>query len=145
MIGIFFVMTHWGDNYGGIDSINYNLINGLLQLIQRDKMKEWKLRCIVTEEKLDNEVTGEWEEKGLVILCFKAPEKSQILKRNIEKDHFTQIFFIGHDVITGEIALKLRGNYKKTSLCILFHHKKKVHMICCLMEGEAILMKCCLN
>ena len=28
-------------------------------------MREWKLRCIVTEEKLDNEVTGEWEEKGL--------------------------------------------------------------------------------
>ena len=122
MIGIFFVTTHWGKNYGGIDSINYNLINGLLQLIQRDKMKEWKLRCIVTEEKLDNEVTGEWEEKGLVILCFKAPEKSKILKRNIEKDHFTQIFFIGHDVITGEIALKLRENYKKTSLCVLFHH-----------------------
>lgn len=119
MFGIFFIATAWGRNNGGINSVNYALIRALSEVID----KGWKIYTILTEDKImDSDIIDDVEkELGVTLISVKEPCKSRKLKRIIAEQKFEQIFFVGHDVITGECANKLKKQYSN-SISIIFHH-----------------------
>lgn len=118
MIGVFFIATVWGRNNGGINSINYALLKSFSKIVS----SEWKVYCVLTQEKADSDLIDEVESNsGIILINTKTPSTSRNIRRIISEKNFEQLFFIGHDIITGEYANKLRSAYEN-SMSILFHH-----------------------
>lgn len=127
MIGIFFITTHWGRKFGGINSVNYSLLKGIEKIVSIDESLNWKLYCILTDSKLDSDEIYEIKEKdGIIPINLKKPEESKQLENIIKDLNFQQVFFIGHDVFTGSSALKLKAKYKN-STSVIIHHMSYRH------------------
>lgn len=81
----------------------------------------WKLYCII-KNRMYNDEESEIEEKyNIKIITTDTPTTSRKLKKEINNNNFDQLFFIGHDIITGDYANQLRDNYDKSS-SVVFHH-----------------------
>lgn len=118
MVGIFFISTAWGKNNGGINTINYGLIKSLRPVM----VNNWKLFCIITQEKADSDIIEDVErEVGVTLIYTKTPVTSTNLRRVLSENCFEQLFFVGHDIITGEYANQLRNKYNNAT-SIIFHH-----------------------
>ncbi len=120
MIGVFFIATDWGRSSGGINSINDSLIKSLSKIVIDDEMN-WKLYCIIKNRMYNDEESEIEERYNIKIITTDTPTTSRKLKKEINNNNFDQLFFIGHDIITGEHANKLRDNYER-STSIVFHH-----------------------
>lgn len=123
MIGIVFIATAWGRNNGGINSINTALLKNLSTVINPEW--NWKLYCVVTQHGEDSDVVDEIQEKyNITLIKTETPVTSRRLKKELTKTDFSQLFFVGHDVITGSHANKLRDRFSSTttSTSIIFHH-----------------------
>lgn len=113
-----FISTAWGRNNGGINTVNYALIKNLRQVIVSD----WKVYCILTQEKADSDFIEDVErELGVTLIYTKTPVTSTNLKKVLSEKHFERLFFIGHDIITGEYANQLRDK-TRNAMSIIFHH-----------------------
>lgn len=119
MVGIFFITTSWGRQNGGINSINYSLIRNFTKVIDRN---EWDVYCVLTEEKVDSDTISTVSETDYITLInTETPLTSTTIKKCIKNKKYDQLFFIGHDIITGEYANGLRDSYKG-SISIILHH-----------------------
>ena len=122
MVGIIFIATAWGRNNGGINSINTALLKELCNVIPPEQ--DWKLFCIVTERGEDaDEVDRIQEQYNITLIKTKNPVTSNRLKKELSQPNFSQLFFVGHDIITGDYANQLRDRYaQKKAVSIVFHH-----------------------
>lgn len=118
MVGIFFIATSWGRKNGGINSINYSLIRNVTKNIDITK---WKVYCILTDENLDADTISNVQEEDNVMLISTKTPRSRAIKEQINENKFEQLFFIGHDIITGGFANEARNIYDN-STSIVFHH-----------------------
>lgn len=120
MIGVFFVSTAWGRKNGGINSINYALVKSMANIIKKEN-SEWKIHCIITDIAIDDEEEDLAKEDGIILKSYKNPIASKGLSRYVDNENFDQIFWIGHDVITGSIVNKLAEKHNN-SMSIIIHH-----------------------
>lgn len=119
MYGIFFIATSWGRQNGGINSINYSLVKNLAKSVDA---KKWKIYCVLTENKVDSDVISTvLEKENISLICTKTPKTSTSIKKEIREKNFEQLFFVGHDIITGTYANELRDNYPNATSIILHH------------------------
>lgn len=116
MIGIVLIATSWGRNMGGINSINYGLAKALGALNENNIA----IYCIVTDNIPDAEVVEETKNNFKVqLLGLKAPQRSTKLEKIVAE--FDHVFFVGHDVITGDIALLLKKKFDRSTSVIINH------------------------
>ncbi len=123
MIGIVFIATAWGRNNGGINSVNTALLKNLSTVIRPEW--NWKLFCVVTQHGEDADVVDDIQEQyNITLIKTETPATSRRLKKELTKASFSQLFFVGHDVITGDHANKLRDHFLSIVPCssIIFHH-----------------------
>lgn len=121
MVGIIFIATAWGRNNGGINSINTALLKNLSAVIAPEQ--EWKLFCVVTQRGEDADVIDDIQEKyNVTLIKTEKPVTSTRLKKELTKIEFSQLFFVGHDIITGDYANKLRDRFSPKAISIVFHH-----------------------
>lgn len=116
MIGIVLISTAWGRNMGGINSINY----GLTKALGLQNQQNIDIYCIITDNIPDAEMIEETKNKfNVKLLGLKDPYKSKNLENII--NNFDYTFFVGHDVITGDIALLLRKKFINSTSVIINH------------------------
>lgn len=121
MIGVVFIATAWGRNNGGINSINAALIKQLSSIIGQDK--DWRLFCVVTQKDENSDTVDEiWASYNVVLISTNKPVTSSRLRKELTSLDFSQLFFVGHDVITGNYANQLRDRYAPKATSIIFHH-----------------------
>lgn len=121
MIGVFFIATDWGRSNGGINSINDSLIKNLSKILVDDDEISWKLYCIVTNKMFNDEENYIESQYNIKIITTDKPITSSKIKREIKTNDFDQLFFVGHDIITGHYANGLRDN-NYNSISIVLHH-----------------------
>lgn len=116
MIGIVLISTSWGRNMGGINSINY----GLTKALGLQNESNIDIYCIVTDNIPDAEMIEEAKNKyNVKLLGLKNPCTSINLVKII--NGFDHTFFVGHDVITGDITLSLRKKFNNSTSVIINH------------------------
>ena len=122
MIAIVFIATAWERNNGGINSINNSLLKSLSKVISTDQ-QNWRLFCVVTQQSEDADKIEEiFADYKITLFKTSNPITSTRLRKEMSKTNFNQYFFIGHDVITGDYANKLRDRYGSNAVSIIFHH-----------------------
>lgn len=118
-----FLATAWGTKYGGINSFNLDLCKAVAdELKQRD---EYQVVCVVL-----NADEKAMSEKGVVeVVSLMDSKKKEFdiscitkIKEELQKrDVHEIVWWVGHDVYSGEIALALR-DWGGSNKVALIHH-----------------------
>lgn len=119
MANVIFIADGWGSKYGGINSFNYDLCLNLPSSLDE---KENKVICITTGETITDK-DNEYAEKNKLILINVAKEdfRTDIFLKRISKFLVgDQIWWIGHDIKTGFLAIDCAQKTK--SKCAIIHH-----------------------
>ncbi|MBW9051012.1 glycosyltransferase family 4 protein [Rhizobium mesosinicum] len=103
------VATAWGNREGGINSFNYSFLSGLSAL-----RLDHKLVCVVTD--VNNDERHDAEKKGVHVLRVSGVENGRPTDASsyeivewLTKNGFDprqDSVFIGHDIVTGSVAVK---------------------------------------
>lgn len=119
-----FITDNWGYTKGGINTVNYELCKSLAL------KEDCKVFCAVL--KASQEVLDDAKKLNVTIINIDS-QYEFFIKNDVYKIwHDTDIIFkdefvwvIGHDVITGEIAIQLDLIYKNKNIqseCAIIHH-----------------------
>jgi len=111
-----FIIDDWGYSKGGINVFNKLLCEAMSRLAHS------KVVCVVQNVSADKE--RQTTENGIEILYIsKENNNEKIIAKKIKnitcKD--SKIIFVGHDVQTGEMAIKCKKRFLN-SKCIIIHH-----------------------
>lgn len=111
-----FIIDDWGYSKGGINVFNKLLCEAMSRLTHS------KVVCVVQNVSADKE--RQTTENGIEILYIsKENNNEKIIAKKIKnitcKD--SKIIFVGHDVQTGEMAIKCKKRFLN-SKCIIIHH-----------------------
>ena len=111
-----FIIDDWGYSKGGISVFNKLLCEAMSRLAHS------KVVCVVQNVSADKE--RQTTENGIEILYIsKENNNEKIIAKKIKnitcKD--SKIIFVGHDVQTGEMAIKCKKRFLN-SKCIIIHH-----------------------
>jgi glycosyltransferase involved in cell wall biosynthesis len=127
-LSFIFVATAWGPLKGGINALNMDLCLAVAA-------KGHRVACIV--EKENDDTIADAEMKQVVLIQHNDPraesEAEQLVQRVRQEGIITNSWWIGHDSITGNTALraaKLAGGR-----AAVFHHMH--HLAFKLIEGES--------
>lgn len=119
---IVFLATAWGSKHGGINSFNHDLVLSLTSMVSS---AAGKIICVVpTEPKKEDREHA--ESKGVILLSLGHTAKSNDLTPEsadeiiAKLNRYSPIWWVGHDVKTGPIALKARDICG--GRCALIHH-----------------------
>lgn len=122
-----FVADAWGPVGGGINSLNYDLVNACAEVAK--EIKNTKICCVVPN--LDYKQINQLAKNGIITFgisrqAFSSPEAINLIYENLKKKvrcgypENTNTFYIGHDIYTGTIAEQLAAKYGGWS--VVFHH-----------------------
>ena len=122
--GLVFFATGWGPTKGGINSFNYDLCKALGDLSSSRSISVFCLCPGITSE--DEKKCAELHHVKLLdvkLEDFNNYNFNKIITENI-LSQCENIFWIGHDIITGEQACHCRDDFKKdiSSKAVIFHH-----------------------
>lgn len=111
-----FIIDDWGYSKGGINVFNKLLCEAMSRLAHS------KVVCVVQNVSADKE--RQTTENGIEILYISKENNNEkiiakIIKNITCKD--SKIIFVGHDVQTGEMAIKCKKRFLN-SKCIIIHH-----------------------
>ena len=121
---IIFLATAWGAQYGGINSFNEDLCSSLAELFR----EKYHILCVVLDA-TETEIISA-KEKGVVLIKLSSSEqKDKFEEHRVDevlrkvKEHNTEkvSWWIGHDVITGKVAIKA-SELSKPSQSAVIHH-----------------------
>jgi glycosyltransferase involved in cell wall biosynthesis len=121
---IILVATKWGSSHGGINSFNTDLLSNLNKLIS-DK---YSLYCVVNEASFDEIKNAESSGVELIPLNLNYPKNEisdelllDIIKSIEQIGRRRILWWIGHDLITGPIALRAKKLVKHSKSAIIMH------------------------
>lgn len=125
MITIIFISTHWNYSNGGINSFNFDLA---LHLGNEAKKENYRVICLSYIDP-SNQQVNEAKKNNLEILSlnktdveFEFDKDLKIINELLSKYKRSDfIYFVGHDIFTGDLANYLKHQYKK-SASVVFHH-----------------------
>ena len=121
---IIFLATAWGAQYGGINSFNEDLCSSLAELIG----VRYHILCVVLDS-TEAEILSA-KEKGVVLIKLDPSEQKdkfeehrvhEVLEKIKEYNTEKVLWWIGHDVITGKVAIKA-SEFSNSSQSAVIHH-----------------------
>lgn len=120
MATIVFIADGWGSQYGGINSFNYDLcLNMHLAL----NTEEHSIICVTTGEALNEQTYENAKAKDVLLIHFAKDDfdSKKIVKR-IDDQKLLQetIWWIGHDIMTGSLAVECAE--VTHGKCAIIHH-----------------------
>jgi glycosyltransferase involved in cell wall biosynthesis/tetratricopeptide (TPR) repeat protein len=125
LTALIFIATDWSYSHGGINSFNYDL---LLNLGRLKNTLNIRVGCISYEQpkqlRLEEaksfgvEVFTLAKQEHDIDLQKDLPAVMDIIKKFSKCQH---IYFIGHDIFTGDLAIHLRNTISKSSAVIIHH------------------------
>ncbi len=109
---IVFLATYWGAKYGGINTFNFDLCKAVAQILKKEN---YQVVCVALET--DIKAMAEAEEAGVNLIHLETGKKefhlSILISDKINKIDFDKVvWWVGHDLHSGEFALALRNKYK---------------------------------
>lgn len=116
--------TAWGPSYGGINAFNFDLCKSLSQLLKD------QIEIILVVNELKESDRLECTNAGIKLIQIGSlnehnPEYLKMLSNFLEKqiviDKGKVLWWIGHDNITGDLAIQSKKLYFE-SKCAIFHH-----------------------
>lgn len=120
MATIVFIADGWGSQYGGINSFNYDLcLNMHLAL----NMEEHSIICVTTGDALNEQTYDNAKAKSVLLIHL---AKDDFVSKNIVKKLDDQkllqetIWWIGHDIMTGSLAVECAE--VTHGKCAIIHH-----------------------
>ncbi|MCP4353561.1 MAG: AAA family ATPase [Desulfobacterales bacterium] len=123
---IVFLATHWGTKGGGVNSFNLDLCTTVAKIVPKDK---YQVVCVVL--KADEKTISQAKQEFDIELVSLKSDKQEFdllyadsINEILRMRFFNQIaWWVGHDVITGEIALKLKETCNRcASNVAIIHH-----------------------
>lgn len=121
---IIFLATAWGARYGGINSFNEDLCSSLAKLLEG----KYRVVCVVLDA-TPNEIRSA-KEKGVDLIKLDHSEQQDKFEANRAYEVVTKVkecnsgkvlWWIGHDVITGHVAIKA-SELSNPAQCAVIHH-----------------------
>lgn len=121
---IIFVATAWGARYGGINSFNEDLCSALAKLLD----ERYHIVCVVLDATQDEIRSA--KEKGVDLIKLDHSEQQDKFEENrayevVEKveecNSGKVLWWIGHDAITGYVAIKA-SKLSNPAQCAVIHH-----------------------
>lgn len=121
---IVFLATAWGARYGGINSFNEDLCSALAKLLD----ERYHVVCVVLDATQDEIRSA--KEKGIDLIKLDPSEQQdkfeenrvyEVLKKVDECNSEKVLWWIGHDIITGRVAIKA-SELSNPAQCAVIHH-----------------------
>lgn len=120
MATIVFIADGWGSQYGGINSFNYDLcLNMHLAL----NMEEHSVICVTTGDALNEQTYENAKVKDVILIHFTKDDfvsKKIVKKLNDQNLLQETIWWIGHDIMTGSLAVECAE--VTHGKCAIIHH-----------------------
>ena len=106
---IVFIATAWGARYGGINSFNEDLCTSIAKLTRN----KYRIYCVVLSANQDEVLSAKQKGVDLIILdkskindTMETHRVHEIVNKVEELNSGKVLFWIGHDVITGPLAIE---------------------------------------
>jgi glycosyltransferase involved in cell wall biosynthesis len=120
---VVFIATSWGSAYGGINSFNEDLVKTLARNVER----EITVACVVINcNEGDRQLASA---NGVLLLSLDDTgteftlNSIHTINAKIKNGNLANVrWIVGHDVITGDIAVELRNDYYQEATLIIIHH-----------------------
>jgi len=121
---IIFLATAWGARHGGINSFNEDLCSSLAKLLGG----KYRVVCVVLDA-TPNEICSA-KEKGVDLIKLDPSEQQdkfeenrvyEVLKKVEECNSGKALWWIGHDVITGHVAIKASKLSNPAQSAVIHH------------------------
>lgn len=117
MANICMLADAWGPKFGGINSFNYDFCLALARVCK----DAHKVFCVAPDiSRREIAVAGEQKLQLVNIAKVDLGDPNAIYQSLGQNWDENQVVWVGHDIITGEAALRCKQNYGGTS--IVFHH-----------------------
>ena len=120
--GIAVVATGWGSRHGGVNSFSADFCMALARVVPA-----YRISCIAFEASVAD-IEQAWETAGVKLYSLDAVARDEptvlathaikILEPGAEVDYQ---WWIGHDIITGEVAAACSKLYKNSRLAVIMH------------------------
>lgn len=119
MATIVFIADGWGSHYGGINSFNYDICMNLHLALNTN---EHQIFCITTGEILSDDDYKIAQDNGLSLINVAKNDYhySKIVDKILEHDVHSTIWWIGHDIKTGHLAVECAKATNEK--CAIIHH-----------------------